>query len=121
MTITDGVGVKVMYLPSTENCVVEIVHKVANVVTDPRVDFPNAKMAFLKNAPKLEKPTDDTSDTAVWFDAAWEAAKNRYFLTCLIGPRNSGVPLAAGKYYVWVFLDGVVEEPIKPAGTLEVK
>lgn len=72
---------------------------------DPTTDI--VQMAFIPHAPYPVAP-----DSGDWNTASWETDLGPvYWATCLVGPANGGVPLAAGTYQTWV---KVTDNPAVP-------
>ena len=56
--------------------------------------------------------TSPPASPSAWNAAAWETDPGPvYWASCLVGPSNGGVVLAAGSYFVWV---KVTDSPAVP-------
>lgn len=55
-----------------------------------------------------------------WVEGDWETDGSEYIARCMVGP-GGAIEVEIGRYVIWVFIDGPVEKPVRPVGTLTVK
>lgn len=111
----------VLWDGTTEYATVKVEHSVGGEPADPRAGY---TPWFAFTVP-TERPTPPAPGSmgADWSQGTWEAnaAGDEFFAICLVGPGNGGVDLDVGDHAVWLFLDGVTEEPLRYAGKLRIK
>lgn len=72
-------------------------------------------MAFLPSPPDANPGSGD------WKTASWQTLPaGVYAVRCLVGPANSGNPLAVGTYNIWVRITDNPEVPVENVGLLHI-
>lgn len=88
------------------------------VEVDPEPDSPEdlvtlpVYFAFLTTSAERPEETD-------WVEGSWQPDADPPQARVLFGP-GGATQQAAGKYYAWLWVDGAVEEPVRPVGILKV-
>jgi hypothetical protein len=75
----------------------------------------SVQMAFIDG---WTEPGSGDWNTASW--ASTSTVNGAYLAQCLVGPENSGVPLAIGTYQTWVKVISSPEVPVISTGTLTI-
>jgi hypothetical protein len=69
----------------------------------------------------MPQPANANPANTDWHTGTWATTgTNTYLAQILVGPANSGVPLTAGTYNVWIKITDNPEVPVKQIDLLEI-